>query len=76
MTQQTRKQDSFHREVGRGLVERAKDSLRSAAIGALIGAVIVGVAGLYYFGFYGFVVGSILGAVLGGGMFWFAYMDA
>lgn len=76
MTQQNHKQDSFLREVGRGLVERAKESLSYAAIGALIGAVIVGVAGLYYFGSYGFIAGSILGAVLGGGIFWFAYMDA
>lgn len=76
MTRENKKQDSFAREVGRGLVEEAKDSVRSAAIGAVLGSAVLGGAGFYYFGLYGLLFGGILGAVIGGGIFWFAHMNA
>lgn len=76
MTNDPQKNDSFAREVGRGLVEEAKDSLRSAALGALLGAIVVGGGGLYYFGLFGLGAGAVVGALVGGAMFWFAHMEA
>lgn len=66
----TNKPDSpirdFLAELGRSLVEEAKDSLRWTLIGAVVGALILGGVGAYYFGWSGLGVGLLVGAVIGG----------
>ena len=56
----------FARELGRGLVDEGITWLRWAGTGAMIGAVTVGAAGLYYFGTEALPIGIAVGAIVGG----------
>ncbi|MEM8885560.1 MAG: hypothetical protein AAGD14_15955 [Planctomycetota bacterium] len=55
-----------------GVVEGAKSSLRWALGGAIVGALVLGVAGAWFAGVTGLGIGAAVGAVLGGiGAWWF-----
>jgi len=60
------KPDSLLREVGSGLKDEVRTWLRWTMWGAVLGAVVVGAAGAWYFGFTGLAVGAGIGAVAGG----------
>ena len=56
---------SFAREVGKGLIEGGKSTLRWAGGGAVFGALALGGAGLWFFGVNGLLYGAAIGAVVG-----------
>ncbi len=78
--QEPEKSDSewpgFWAYVGRSFADGAKESLRWFLIGAVIGAVVLGGVGAYYFGWTGLGIGLIAGAVIGGIGLWWMYMSA
>ena len=57
---------SFARELGRGLVDEGVTWLRWAGTGAMVGAVTVGAAGLYFFGIEALAIAAVVGAIVGG----------
>ena len=57
---------SFARELGRGLVDEGVTWLRWAGTGAMVGAVTVGAAGLYFFGIEALAIAAAAGAIVGG----------
>lgn len=60
--------------IGRSIAEGARNSLRWAAVGAIIGALLLGGLGGYYFGWSGLGVGLLAGAVIGALVFWWLFM--
>lgn len=56
---------SFFAEIGRSLVDGAKETLLWLLAGAAIGALALGAAGAYYFGWSGFGIGLLVGAIAG-----------
>jgi hypothetical protein len=54
------------RAFGRGLVNEGRRWLRWAGTGAVVGAVLLGPAGGYFFGLEGLGIGLLAGAVIGG----------
>lgn len=69
-SQQKPKEESFIKElgkdVGKGLLQETGTTIKWAAGGALLGALVLGGLGLWKFGTVGLGVGAIAGAVLGG----------
>ena len=66
---------SLASEVVSGVKAEARNSLRWAAWGAGIGAVMLGAAGLWFFGPVGLAVGAAIGAIAGGLGAWFVYLS-
>lgn len=62
--------------VKEGLVEEAGRWLKWAFGGALLGALVLGGLGLYWFGLTGLGIGAAAGAVLGGFGAWLFYVSA
>lgn len=56
---------SVAREVGKGLIEDARSTLRWVGGGALVGALGLGGAGFWFFGTDGLLYGAAIGAVAG-----------
>lgn len=56
---------SFAREVGKGIVEEGKSTLRWVLGSALVGALLVGGAGAWFFGMDALLYGAAIGAVIG-----------
>lgn len=67
---------SLGREVRDEAVREAGVWLKWAAVGALVGALLLGGLGLALFGFLGMLGGAGVGAVLGGVAFWAFYLNA
>lgn len=74
--EQEPKQESLGREIGRGLVEEGRSSLRFAGFGAVIGAVVLGGVGFKFFGLPGLAIGAAIGAIVGGVGAWLMYLSA
>ena len=68
--------ESFTKELGREIVSEAKSTIRFVALGSLIIGAIGAGAGLYYFGLIGLAIGSTLGVIAGGVIFFLALVDA
>lgn len=68
--------ESFTKELGREIVSEAKSTVRFVALGSLIIGALGAGAGLYYFGLMGLAIGSTLGLIAGGVIFFLAYLDA
>lgn len=67
---------SFTQELGKQVGREARSALRWTARGAMLGAMVVGAFGLWYFSLMGLWIGAGIGAVGGGiGAFLF-YADA
>jgi hypothetical protein len=58
--------DSFAKEVGKGLIEEGKNTIKWGLAGALFGVVVLGGAGWFKFGFKLGLIGAGVGAVVGG----------
>lgn len=56
----------FFVELGRSFADGAWETLRWVLVGAVVGAIALGGAGGYYFGWSGFGYGLVVGAVIGG----------
>ena len=56
----------FASDVGQGLVNEGRTWVRWGVVGAILGAVALGIVGAVYLGFVGFVIGAVIGAVVGG----------
>ncbi len=56
----------FAKEVGEGLVNEGRTWLLWGLVGAILGAVALGITGAVFLGFVGFVLGAVIGAVAGG----------
>ena len=54
------------RDTSKGLLKEAAVTLKWGIFGAVVGAVLLGGAGLWKFGFTGFWVGALTGALVGG----------
>ena len=68
--------ESFSRGLGKEIAQEARSWLRWALGGAVVGAVVLGGAGLWYFGFTGLWIGAGVGAVGGGLGAFLLYGDA
>ena len=66
----------FFVDVGKGLLDDLGLSFRWALWGAMIGAVLLGGTGFWYFGWEGLGLGLLAGAVLGGVGAWLLYLFA
>ncbi len=66
----------FFVAFGRGLVSELGVSLRWALWGAIIGALLLGGAGFWYFSWQGLGYGLLAGAVIGGVGAWLFYLFA
>lgn len=73
---QNNEPESFTKELGREIVSEAKSTVRFVALGSLIIGALGAGAGLYYFGLMGLAMGSTLGLIAGGVIFFLAYLDA
>ena len=73
---QVEKRESFTKEIGREVVDEAKSTIGFVALGSRILGVIGAGAGLSYFGLIGLAIGSIVGAIAGGVIFFMAYLDS
>ena len=73
---QNNEPESFTKELGREIVSEAKSTVRFVALGSLIVGALGAGAGLYYFGLTGLAIGSTLGLIAGGVIFFLAYLDA
>lgn len=69
-------EESIGKAVRQELADEARSWLRWAVAGAAIGAVILGGAGMYFFGWKGLGIGALAGAVVGGVGFWLFYLYA
>ena len=56
---------SFAREVGKGIIEDGKSTLRWVLGSALVGALLVGGASAWFFGMGALMYGAAIGAVIG-----------
>ncbi len=63
-------------EVGGELKREAGAWLKWFAVGAVVGAVILGGLGFYILGFKGLLGGAAVGAILGGTGLWLFYLNA
>ncbi len=68
---ESQKPDSLASEVLSGLKSEFVNSLQWALWGAGIGAIVLGVAGFWFFGVTGLALGAGVGAVAGGLAAWF-----
>ena len=73
---QSTEPESFTKELGREIVSEAKSTVRFVALGSLIIGALGAGAGLYFFGLMGLTIGSTLGLIAGGVIFFLAYLDA
>ena len=55
----------FFRELGRSLANGVWDALRWILVGGILGAIALGSAGGYYFGWSGLGIGLLVGAIAG-----------
>ncbi len=67
---------SLAREIGSSLKAEFRTSMRWAFWGAALGAIVLGAAGLWFFGTTGLAIGAAIGAVAAGLGAWFLYLNA
>lgn len=67
---------AFGRGLGQEVATEARTWLLWAVCGAVVGAVLLGGAGLYLFGLQGLGIGLIAGIILGGIVSWLFYLFA
>jgi hypothetical protein len=60
------KPDSFAKEVGKGLIHEVKNTVKWGLGGDLFGAVVLGGAGWFKFGFKLGLIGAGIGVMVGG----------
>jgi hypothetical protein len=68
--------ESFSQGLVKEFRQEARSALRWARNGAIVGAVVLGGIGLWYFGLVGLGIGAGIGAVVGGVGAFLLYSDA